>query len=159
MTEKTKKYKILLLVLVLALAIVTAFILNANTASKDNEIANDAAFSGLNKKANESTSAVTIKLNYGEKTEEYKLENVSEKTTVFDVLKKVSEKSNIELNYNNNYSFGVFIESIGGIKNGDGGKYWQYYINGVLGDAAADKKVLKEGDSVEWRFEEVPFEN
>ena len=36
-------------------------------------------------------------------------------------------------------------------------KYWQYYINNTLGDVAADKKVLEEGDKLEWRFEEVPF--
>ena len=76
--------------------------------------------------------------------------------TVFDVLKKIASENTFDLKYNNNYSFGVFIESIVGIKNGDDGKYWQYYINGTLGDVAADKKELKAGDKVEWRFEKVP---
>lgn len=78
--------------------------------------------------------------------------------TVFDALKELSNGGKaFELKYNNNYSFGVFVESIGGIKNGDGGKYWQYYVNGKLGEVAADKKEVKAGDKVEWRFEKADF--
>lgn len=77
-------------------------------------------------------------------------------TTVFDALKSYSENKKIELKYNNNYSFGVFVESIAGIKNGDSGKYWQYYVNDKLGEVAADKKEVKAGDKVEWRFEKAP---
>lgn len=78
--------------------------------------------------------------------------------TVFDALKELSNGGKaFELKYNNNYSFGVFIESIGGVKNGDDGKYWQYYVNDKLGEVAADKQELKAGDKVEWRFEKVPF--
>lgn len=79
-----------------------------------------------------------------------------EDKTVFDVLKIMSLESKFDLKYNNNYSFGVFIESIAGIKNGDDGKYWQYYVNDKLGEVAADKKEVKSGDKVEWRFEKVP---
>ena len=77
--------------------------------------------------------------------------------TVFSGLLNHGEENNIEVKYNNDYSFGVFVESVAGIKNGDDGKYWQYYVNDTLGEVAADKKVLESGDKVEWRFEEVPF--
>lgn len=78
--------------------------------------------------------------------------------TVFDALKELSNGGKaFELKYNNNYSFGVFIESIGGVKNGDDGKYWQYYVNGKLGEVAADKQEVKAGDKVEWRFEKADF--
>lgn len=79
-----------------------------------------------------------------------------ESSTAFDALLDYAKTNDTEVKYNNNYEFGVFVESIGGIKNGDDGKYWQYYINDTLGDVAADKKVLKSGDVVEWRFEKVP---
>lgn len=75
---------------------------------------------------------------------------------VFDALLNLSKKENFEVKYNTNSKYGVFIESIHGVKNGDDGKYWQYYVNGTLGDVAADKKELKAGDKVEWRFEKVP---
>ncbi len=86
---------------------------------------------------------------------EYTINSESD-TTVFNALKKYSENKKIDLKYNNNYSYGVFVESIAGVKNGDDGKYWQYYVNGKLGEVAADKKEVKAGDKVEWRFEKVP---
>ncbi|MFH1048897.1 MAG: DUF4430 domain-containing protein [Patescibacteria group bacterium] len=78
------------------------------------------------------------------------------KQTVFDALKDISVTKSFDLKYNNNYSYGVFVESIAGVKNGDEGKYWQYYVNDKLGEVAADKKEVKAGDKVEWRFEKVP---
>lgn len=77
--------------------------------------------------------------------------------TIFSVLKKLSEVDKaFDIKYSNDARYGIFVESIGGIKNGTDGKYWQYYINGTLGDVAADKKELKAGDKVEWRLEKVP---
>ncbi len=83
----------------------------------------------------------------------------SDSSSVFEALLDYGKSNNIEIKYNNNYEFGVFIESIGGIKNGDNGKYWQYYVNNKLGDVASDKKTITMSDIVEWRFENVPFEN
>jgi len=88
----------------------------------------------------------------------YSFDADDEERTVFSGLLNYGEENNIEVEYNNDYGeYGVFVESIAGIKNGDDGKYWQYYINNILGDVAADKKVLVEEDEIEWRFEEVPF--
>lgn len=80
----------------------------------------------------------------------------SSSTTVFNALKSYTDSNKIDLKYSNNSKYGIFVESIMGIKNGDDGKYWQYYVNNVLGDVAADKKEVKAGDKVEWRFEKVP---
>ncbi len=75
---------------------------------------------------------------------------------VFTVLKELAEKNKFDISYNYDFpKLGVLIDSIGGIK-GDSEKYWQYYINGALGQVAADKQELKAGDKVEWRFEKVP---
>jgi len=90
-----------------------------------------------------------------EKSIFYYFDEFDTESTVFSGLINYGKENNIEIKYNNNYSYGVFIESIDGIKNGTDGKYWQYYINGVLGDTASDKKVLKKGDKVEWKFEKV----
>lgn len=87
---------------------------------------------------------------------EYTINNSAEAQTVFGALKDLSQEKNFELKYNNNYKYGVFVESIAGVPNGKDGKYWQYYVNGKLGEVAADKKEVKVGDKVEWRFEKVP---
>lgn len=78
-------------------------------------------------------------------------------STVFDALVEYGRTNNIEIKSSNDSRYGVFVESIGGIKNGDEGKYWQYYVNNTLGDVAADKKAIGKNDVVEWRFENVPF--
>jgi hypothetical protein len=48
--------------------------------------------------------------------------------------------------------FGVFVNSIDGVSNSDS-KYWIYYVNGQIGEVAADKYVTKEGDEIEWRYQ------
>ena len=47
---------------------------------------------------------------------------------------------------------GVFVLGINGSTNGDGGRYWQYWVNGVYGVVAADHQGLRDGDSVTWRY-------
>lgn len=102
-------------------------------------------------------NAVNIIINSGDRNENFYFTITQDKSTVFDVLKEMSKEKNFGLEYNYNYpKLGVLIDSIAGIKSGTDGKYWQYYINGTLGDLAADKKEVKAGDKVEWRFEKVP---
>jgi len=76
--------------------------------------------------------------------------------TAFDLLKTKTAESGLILKTKQNNA-GVFIESIAGIKNGDAGKQWLYYVNGKMLDVASDKKQLKAGDKVEFKFEKSPF--
>ncbi len=139
------KYKSFLLILTLIFSVSIAFLLKADIISVGNEKNNITEDS-------EEKISVSLKIISNKDEKSYELNNILKESTVFDVL-----KNNADIKYNNNYSFGVFIESINGIKNGDEEKYWQYYINNVLGDVAADKKTLEDKNSIEWRFEEVPF--
>ena len=81
---------------------------------------------------------------------------VKDRTTAFDVLKEKAEELNFNLKYEM-YDIGVFIKSIDGVKNGDQGKYWLYYINGEMPTLAADKITVKGGDGIEFKFEKSPF--
>ncbi len=47
---------------------------------------------------------------------------------------------------------GMFVTAINGSVNGDGGRYWQYWVSGAYGDVAADLRVLHDHDSVLWKF-------
>jgi hypothetical protein len=76
--------------------------------------------------------------------------------TAFDLLKKKSEENNIILQTQNSSS-GIFINAIGDKKNGEGGLYWLYYVNGEMPMVSADKNLLKPGDKVEFKFEKSPF--
>jgi len=47
---------------------------------------------------------------------------------------------------------GAFVTAINGTVNGQGGKWWQYWVNDVYGDVASNRKELFDGDLVQWRF-------
>ena len=154
---KMRKYRLLAIALATLLLAILVFFSAVDTASKNGGFVNDGGIYNSVEDSGGPVFSVSVKLNSKDGEKEYIDNNVSGQDTVFDVLKDISEENGIELKYNNNYKYGVFVESIGGVENGKEGKYWQYYVDSILGDVAADKKILKEGDSVEWRFERVEF--
>ncbi len=52
---------------------------------------------------------------------------------------------------NKQYDFGVFVTSIAG-RDAGLDQAWMYEVNGTMGTVAADRYVLKDGDSVVWRL-------
>ena len=47
---------------------------------------------------------------------------------------------------------GTLIDGMGDLHNGDGGKYWQYKVNGVMPQIGAGAYLVKSGEDVEWFF-------
>jgi len=76
--------------------------------------------------------------------------------TAFDLLKENADESGLILK-TKTYDTGIFIEAIGDRENGQDGKYWLYYVNGEMPMVAADKKEIKPGDEIEFKFEKSPF--
>ena len=74
--------------------------------------------------------------------------------TVADLLFECASHYNfeVEVEYWRGYD-SYFIESINGIENGEGDKYWQFYVNGRYADVGCSKYILYNNDVVEWRFE------
>jgi hypothetical protein len=50
-------------------------------------------------------------------------------------------------------TYGEYVDSIGGVKGGEGGKYWTFYVNGTMAQVGADAYHTKNGDTIEWKFE------
>jgi len=104
-------------------------------------------------KTGEATGSVLYIINKGEDDiKEYKLE-IFQRSTVFSLLEKLAEKENFTIETSYYPGIGVFIESINGLKGGTDNKWWQYWVNASLGENAADKKEIKTGDVIEWKFE------
>ena len=76
--------------------------------------------------------------------------------TAFDLLKTKAEELSLVLK-TKTYDIGVLIEAIGEKENGKDGKYWLYYVNGEMPMVSADKKEIKPGDKIEFKFEKSPF--
>jgi len=76
----------------------------------------------------------------------------SENLTVFSLLEELAKRENFKIEFTIYEGMGVLVENIDGARNGTDNKYWQYWLNGELPTIAADKKEIKEGDRVEWKF-------
>ena len=78
--------------------------------------------------------------------------------TAFAILQEASVRLGFSLRYQP-YELpqGVFVIGINGSMNGEGGRYWQYWVNGVYERVAADHRGLVDGDLVVWKFS-VPQE-
>lgn len=99
---------------------------------------------------------VSYFVNYGlGEAKEYKLA-ITGTSTVFSLLQDISQKENIALDFQVYREMGVFVKSIDEVANGQNNNYWQYWVNGSLGEVAADKKAVKAGDRIEWKFEPAP---
>jgi len=49
---------------------------------------------------------------------------------------------------------GAYVESIGGLKNGDqNGGFWVYYVNGQQTDTVPGDYITTGGELVQWKFE------
>lgn len=96
-------------------------------------------------------------INYGEgNINEYQID-VPENSTVFSLLEELAERENFEIETVFYPEMGIFVKSIGEAKGGTDNKWWQYWANGNLGEVAADKKEIKAGDAIEWKFEAPQF--
>jgi len=82
---------------------------------------------------------------------------ISEDSTVFSLLGEMSQKENFKVESKEYKDMGILVESIDGVKNGTDNKYWQYWVNGDLPMVAADKKEVKKGDNIEWKFAPAEF--
>jgi hypothetical protein len=172
--KKNKLGIIIVSVGIVALIVVIAFLTGTKTASKDviyiapdqDEVERDPVNNANVKTYPKSEELISNKSDQylqedkpveNDPNFSYSFNSEDGNSNVFSGLLIYARNNSFEIEYNNNYEYGVFIESIKGVRNGDDGKYWQYYINGILGDVAADKKILKDEDLVEWRFEVIPF--
>lgn len=75
----------------------------------------------------------------------------NESTTVFSFLQEMAKVKNLTLDFQNYPGLGVFVKQIGEQKNGND-KFWQYWVNNIQVQVAADKAPVKAGDTVEWKF-------
>jgi hypothetical protein len=78
--------------------------------------------------------------------------------TAFGILREASVALGFSLTYvPYEIPKGVFVTGINGSMNGDGGRYWEYWVDGSYGAVAADHQSLHDGDVVQWTFS-IPSE-
>jgi hypothetical protein len=74
--------------------------------------------------------------------------------TAFSFLLEASDRLGFEVKWSRfALPDGVFVTSVNGTVNGEGGGYWQYWVNGHYGDRAADRREIFSGDVVLWKLD------
>ncbi len=76
----------------------------------------------------------------------------SEGATVFSLTKDFTDRQTMPFVFDPPGSWGVFIRQIGTRQNGDGDRYWQYWVNHDQIQLAADRYQIQPNDVVEWKF-------
>jgi len=78
---------------------------------------------------------------------------VTANNTAFGILVEASVHFGFSLGYvPYEIPKGFFVTMINGSTNGDGGRYWQYWVNGAYANLAADHLALHDHDAVLWKF-------
>jgi hypothetical protein len=73
--------------------------------------------------------------------------------TAFAILMEASHERGFSVTYvRYEIPAGVFVTGINGSLNGEGGRYWQYWVNGVYGNVASDHQALQDGATVLWSY-------
>ena len=98
-----------------------------------------------------SSNTFTLILNLSSGQKSLK-ENFVAGTNLFDALKIATMREGIEMKFKEYPGMGVLVESIGSSKNGTGGKYWQFFVNGKYSNEGASSYEIKSGDVIEWKF-------
>lgn len=73
--------------------------------------------------------------------------------TAYDALGTLAQNKGIVIEVKE-YDFGRIIEKVDEKKNSK--EYaWMYFVNGKLGEVAADKYTISTGDKIEWRYTKI----
>lgn len=105
-------------------------------------------------KINTNKINATLIIDYGDNqvdTYNLKVENA----TVYSLLIQASNINGFEVGaeYYDNYQ-SHYIYSINNVVEGKDNKFWQYYINGEYGTVGADLQILKNNDTLKWKYQE-----
>ena len=100
-------------------------------------------FQGLNKPAtNNQTETVVTQSN-----PEYVSYVAIEGKTSLEQLK--TSATNVQTKTT---SYGEYVDTIGSLVGGTDGKYWTFYIDGVMANVGAGSYIQKGGEKIEWKF-------
>ena len=71
---------------------------------------------------------------------------------LFNLMRKVIQEDDQPFAYEEYRDLGMLVTKIGDKKNGEGNRYWQYWVNNRFAPIAASSYVVEAGDIIEWKF-------
>lgn len=96
---------------------------------------------------------VSLMLDYGDgKVRVYPDIALVSGQSLLELLEKQAKDAKLTLKTKDFGELGILVEQIGDKVNGEGGKYWQYWVNNVSIPRSSDSYILSAGDVIEWKF-------
>ncbi|MBI3589174.1 MAG: DUF4430 domain-containing protein [Candidatus Liptonbacteria bacterium] len=92
-------------------------------------------------------SAVTLSFTFPAEKKSFEI-STDGQASLFDLI----SKTDLKLETKNFPPLGRMIVSVNGFKNGEGGKYWQYWVNGKYAEVGVSSYKPQPGDLIEWKF-------
>lgn len=74
--------------------------------------------------------------------------------SLFTITERLAQTQNWDFNYQEYEDLGILVTQIHDKTNGDGQKYWQYYVDDVQPQISADKYYPKFKEHITWKFKE-----
>lgn len=96
--------------------------------------------------ANEQPASQEVASADTQKATDYVTYQGEEGKTALEILKS---KADVKTDQ---YDFGELVVSVNG-NDGDGKKYWTFYVNGEMSQVGAGEYETKAGDKVEWKLQ------
>jgi hypothetical protein len=78
-------------------------------------------------------------------------------SSVYDLMNLLKIKNKIKFSGKNYQELGFFVEEINGLKNNPAGENWLYYVNGQPVQVGVSNYKIKNGDTIEWKYEAKSF--
>ncbi len=138
--------KIFIIVFSLALLAVV-FFLNIFSFSKVKETPPVVTLGDVSLPKDNKTNTAILQIEDGK----YEIE-IQEGGSVYDFMNKLRAEGQIDFKDKNYSGIGKFIYEINGVQ-GEGGKYWIYYINGKKMSIGVSGSKVNSGDVVSWKYE------
>lgn len=84
--------------------------------------------------------------------------NLPEKSTAYDAMVQLVAEKKITIVFKEFSGLGYFVDEVDGIKTDkNAGKYWIYHLNGKPAQMGISNYILKNNDSITWKYEVPQF--
>ncbi|MCX6779557.1 MAG: DUF4430 domain-containing protein [Candidatus Magasanikbacteria bacterium] len=81
-----------------------------------------------------------------------------EKSTAYDAMAQLVRDKKISVVFKEFSTLGYFVDEVDGVRTDkNSGKYWIYYLNGKPAQMGISNYILKNNDSITWKYEAPQF--
>lgn len=94
----------------------------------------------------------SLVIDYGDRSDAYEDISFEAGETLFSATQKLADANGLAFEYEDYGDMGMLITGLGGRLGGEGGAYWQYWVNGFYAQVGASAYQLQDGDQIEWKL-------